>query len=110
PHKMAYRLSILPTDGINLETRVQFFIRAKEGCDGDLNIGTSDRPIEYFLSKESLASAFKKYDIRITSYLDARSPTVEVLLDDQLKQIAPKDLSMTIDSGKQLVNLQIDDQ
>lgn len=84
PNKLAYQLTLEPEGREPLITKATFYIRLREGCDGDVGAEIGDRPKEYCLTKDELLACFARYDVavRIDPSLE-RPPEVEVLRDDR---------------------------
>lgn len=109
PNKMSYQLTIKRVEGSPLVARVVFFIRIKEGCDGDLISVSDDRPEEYCLTPEELLQAFKKYEliVKTTSIFDP--PVVQLNIDDEPVQLEPNQVEAKIEPSLQSVTVSLVD-
>jgi ATP-dependent helicase YprA (DUF1998 family) len=106
---MSYQVTVKPIDKSPLVTHVVFFIRMREGCDGDLGPTSDDRPKEYCLTLDELLHAFKKYELIITTVSLSEPPSLQLKVNDKLSQFGDKQVDVTLDSNKQKVSVFLDD-
>jgi len=109
PNKMSYQVTGKPIDKSPLVTNVVFFIRMREGCDGDLGPTSDDRPKEYCLTLDELLHAFKKYELIITTVSLSEPPSLQLKVDDKFSQLGDKQVDVTLDSNKQKVSVFLED-
>lgn len=110
PNKMAYQLTVKPMDSSPFRTHIRFFIRIKEGCDGDVGEQIEDRPKKYCLSKEQLFSTFRKYDLYITTFQDFSNPLVEMKIDETQTRVEEQMLKITTSENAQNITLTVEDE
>jgi superfamily II DNA/RNA helicase len=109
PNKMSYQVTVKPIDKSPLVTHVVFFIRMREGCDGDLGPTSDDRPKEYCLTLDELLHAFKKYELIITTVSLSEPPSLQLKVDDKFSQLGDKQVDVILDSSKQKVSVFLED-
>jgi len=110
PNKTSYQVTVKPIDKSPLVTHIVFFLRMREGCDGDLGPTLDDRPKEYCLTLDELLHAFKKYELTITTTLLSEQPKVQLKVDDKLSELGEKQIDVTLDANKQQVSVFLEDQ
>jgi superfamily II DNA/RNA helicase len=110
PNKMSYQLSVKPLKGSPIISRVTFFIRIKEGCDGDLKAVSGDRPEQYCLTPEELLSAFKKYELIIKTISISDPPSVQLIVNDIPVQLKNEQVEINIELSTQKIAVSLEDQ
>nr|WP_276977559.1 DEAD/DEAH box helicase [Ferrimicrobium acidiphilum] len=110
PNRLAYQLTVRPVGSNPSVTLVTFYVRIREGCDGDVAGKLDDRPEEYRLSTSDLRSAFRKYGVEIASHLDGKPPGVAIFREDT--QITPRENQVRFDGDavSQRASVEIQDE
>lgn len=108
PNRMAYQLTVAPEGSEPSKTRISFFVRLKEGCDGDVGEDLGDRPEEHRLSEAELMGSFRKYDVELTNYFGGEDPELTVKVDDTPTSLGPQGFRFdkTADSQETTVSLE----
>jgi superfamily II DNA/RNA helicase len=109
PNKMSYQATVKPTGELQLTTHVTFFLRIKEGCDGDLGSAHNDRPKEYRLTPDELLHAFKKYELTVTTASLSKPSDVQLLVDDKLSSLGDKQVKIETDADRQVISVFLED-
>jgi len=87
PNKAAYQLTVTPIGNTPLVTRVSFYLRIKEGCDGDL-APVDGRAPEYCLSRDDLLGCFKKYELTISTLPALEAPGISLMIDGKPTELS----------------------
>lgn len=109
PNKLCYQLTLEPEGDSPVTTRTTFYIRLREGCDGDVGDKLGDRAKEYCLTEDELHATFRKYDIIITADPTLQMPPkVEVMKDGQPSSV--KDVIVESRDDVQELTLELHDR
>ncbi len=109
PNKMSYQLTIRRFNESPIVSKISFFIRINEGCDGDLKSIADDRPEKYSLTPDELLRAFKKYEFTITTLSISEKPLVQLNIDDIPTSIDNSKLEIIIEPKMQKVSVLLED-
>ena len=110
PNKMSYQLTVNRVEKSPLTATILFYIRVNEGCDGDLECVSDDRPKEYCLTTDELLHAFRKYELKITTTSISEAPTIELKIDERPVQLRPDQIKTNIEPNLQKISLLLEDQ
>jgi len=93
PNKVKYHMTIEPTPESSNETKIDFYIRVKEGSDGDVgkDLTKLGRPPEYVLSEDDLKRVFRHYELFIFSKDDVVETTARLLVNGNEHEIPQQD-------------------
>lgn len=96
PNKMKYHLTIQPTPENSNETKIDFFIRVREGSDGDVgkNLEKLKRPQEYILSERDLQNVFRHFELFIFSEKNVSNTTIRLFVDGREQKIPDNDFKI----------------
>jgi len=110
PNKMSYQLTVKPIDKFPLTTRIVFFIRIRDGCDGDLGPELDDRPKEYSLTLDELLGAFKKYELVVSIRSLSQKPEIQLQVNGNLKKLEDNQVKVAADVNKQSISIAVEDE
>lgn len=109
PNKMSYQLTVKRVEESPLVATIVFYIRVNEGCDGDLNSGSDDRPKQYCLTPNELCQVFKKYELKIATASISEQPIIQLKINDNLVQLKPNQVEIHLESNVQKVTFRLED-
>ncbi len=110
PNKMSYQLTVRRIDESPLAARVIFFIRVREGCDGDLKALSDDRLANYCLTPDELLHSFRKYELIVKTTSISEPPIVQLNIDDKPAQLAQSQVAISIEQSMQSIAVHLEDQ
>lgn len=93
PNKMKYQITIKPTAENENHSKVEFYIRLSEGCDGDVGeeLAKRGRNKKYILTVDELQKAFRHYRVFIFNKSDGSVET-KLEIDGKEQTILPKNI------------------
>lgn len=93
PNKLKYQLTTKPTSKEITETKVDFYIRIKDGCDADLGneLLEQGRPSRYILSPNDILKVFKHFEIFIYTQKEIPYSVCKLFIDGIEKEIQSSD-------------------
>jgi hypothetical protein len=110
PNKMSYQITVRRVDEFPLIATVLFYVRVNEGCDGDLECVSDDRPKEYCLTNDELLHAFRKYELKIITASISKAPELELKIDDLPVQLRPDQIRVDLQPETQKMSILLEDQ
>jgi superfamily II DNA/RNA helicase len=106
PNKLAFQVTLEPKGSDPLVTKAMFYVRLREGCDGDVSAMPGDRPREYCLTEDELLACFARYDVIIRTDASLGTPSnVEITLDGRPDTTSK--VSIQSQDASQEVNIEI---